>query len=854
MKQWIKRILISLAFLAVVAVVGLAIFLLTFDPNAYKYKLEEIVQERYHRDLVIEGDIELSLFPRIGLAVTGVSLSEPDSKETFASIDSARVSVAVWPLLFNRLVVDYVAINGFKARVLRDEQGDFNFQNLLDGGMAPLPQAHSAGEAAAGATLAGVQAGVDAITGVGSVARRTDMQIDIAGLDLKDGEINLRDDITGMALRVSKLNAATGRVTFDQAFDVTVNARVEGSSPRINAGVTGQGVVKLDPIAMRYSAQKLDLRVDGQLPGLKAKSLSARGNVAFDARSSSLDVSALELLFQGDIQADTPMTGVEASVTVPKLAAHPGRARLQIEKLAVRAKGRLEKGPFELALDAPALEVSPTKAGGEALTGRVRLEGEDAVDASFAMTGLSGNADALDIKEFKVDAGIKQGQRLIKLTTTSPLTVSMIRRTAALSAMKGDVVITDPGLPKGSLQIPVIGSLSGDLFRDQASAKINAVLEGGKFDLTADVTKLAAPRVAFALAVDTLDLDKLAPPAPVAAPAPPKGGGTGAPDQKKPEAGKPAAEAKPAPPADTPLDFSFLNGIAANGTIKVGKLVFRGLKSSDVAATLKADKGRLDVSTLTASLYEGKLAGVLYADANGNQAGAKLSLAGIAIEPLLTDVSGKSDLTGRGSVALDLRTAGGTTRSWKHGLDGTVQLRLRDGAIKGVNIAQTLRELKATLQGGRAEDAGGPRQTDFSELEADVAFAKGIGTVRRLNLTAPILRVSQGDPATIDLTSGTLDLIANVRVVNTSTGQDGKDLAELKDITIPVHVVGPFEKPVYSIEWSGIGSKALRQTLQNRLLDAVSGGRGKSAGNDTRPSADEAAKEIGKALKGLLGK
>ena len=853
MKQWIKRILISLAFLAVVAVVGLAIFLLTFDPNAYKYKLEEIVQERYHRDLVIEGDIELSLFPRIGLAVTGVSLSEPGSTETFASIDSARVSVAVWPLLFNRLVVDYVAINGFKARLLRDQQGNFNFENLLDGGMAPMPQARSAGEAAAGATLAGVQAGVDALTGVGSVARRTDMQIDIAGLDLKDGAIDLRDEITGMAMRVSKLNAATGRVTFDQAFDVTVNARVEGSAPQVNAGVTGQGVVKLDPIAMRYAAQKLDLRVEGQMPGVNAKSLTARGNVAFDARSSSLDVSALELLFQGDVQSDTPMTGVEASITVPKLAAHPGRARLQIEKLAVRAKGRLDKSPFELALDAPALDVSPTKAGGEALTGRIRLDGEDAVDASFAMTGLSGNADALDIKEFKVDAGIKQGPRLIKLATTSPLTVSMIRRTAAMSAMKGDVVITDPGLPKGSLQIPVIGSLSADLFRDQASAKINAVLEGGKFDLTTDVTKLAAPRVAFALAVDTLDLDKLAPPVPAAAPAPPKGGSPGSGEQKKAET--PAAEAAAAAPADTPLDFSFLQGIVANGTVKVGKLVFRGLNASDVAATLKADKGRLDVSTLAASLYEGKLAGVMYADANGNQAGAKLSLAGIAIEPLLTDVSGKSDLTGRGSVALDLRTAGGTTRSWKHGLDGTMQLRLRDGAIKGINIAQTLRELKATIRGERAEDAGGPRQTDFSELEADIAFAKGVGTVRRLNLAAPVLRVSQGEPATIDLAAGTLDLVANVRVVNTSTGQDGKDLAELKDITIPVHVVGPFEKPDYSIEWSGIGSKALRQTLQNRLLDAISGGgHGKSSGDDARPSADEAAREIGKALKGLLGK
>ena len=133
MKTWFKRILIGLVVLVVVAVVGLAIFLLTFDPNAYKYKLEELVQERYHRTLTIDGEIELSLFPRIGLSVQGVSLSEPNSPDTFASIESTRLAVAVWPLLSNSFVVDHVAISGLKARVVRDKDGQFNFSNLVGG-------------------------------------------------------------------------------------------------------------------------------------------------------------------------------------------------------------------------------------------------------------------------------------------------------------------------------------------------------------------------------------------------------------------------------------------------------------------------------------------------------------------------------------------------------------------------------------------------------------------------------------------------------------------------------------------------------------------------------------------------
>ena len=67
----------------------------------------------------------------------GVSLSEAGSKETFASIDSTRLAVAVWPLLSNSFVVDHVAISGLKARVIRGKDGQFNFSNLV-GGAAPV--------------------------------------------------------------------------------------------------------------------------------------------------------------------------------------------------------------------------------------------------------------------------------------------------------------------------------------------------------------------------------------------------------------------------------------------------------------------------------------------------------------------------------------------------------------------------------------------------------------------------------------------------------------------------------------------------------------------------------------------
>lgn len=831
MKTWFKRILIGLVVLVVVAVVGLAIFLLTFDPNAYKYKLEELVQERYHRTLTIDGEIELSLFPRIGLSVQGVSLSEANSTENFASIESTRLAVAVWPLLSNSFVVDHVAISGFKARVVRGKDGQFNFSNLVGGTAPVVATPANPAEAIAGAA----QTAAQALTNGTSPAARNNMQIDIAGLDLKDGEVLLQDEMSGMAVAVTKINANTGRVTFNQPFDVRLTARVEGGNPRIDANLTGQALLTLDPSAKRYAAQKLDLRMDGKLPGAEAKSLAMRGNLAFNGQKSALDVAGLELVFQGDITDPAARaTGVEASVAMPKLSIDPHKSQLQIEKLAVRAKGGVADGPFEFAVDAPALNISPTQATGEALTGRVRISG---LDASFGLNGISGNATELDIKEAKLDSTSKNGERIVKLTFASPLSLNLLQRKGGLSGLRGDVNITDPGLPKGSLQIPVIGSLNVDLLKDQASSKINAVLEGGKFDLSADITKLSdAPQVNFALAVDTLDLDKLVPPV-AAAPAKPPADGKK--DENKP------TQPAPAKPADDSINLSALVGPSVNGTLKVGKLVVRGLKADDVAAAVKLDRGKLDISSLTAGLYGGKLAGALSVDAaQGNQLATKMSLAGIAIEPLLMDLTQKNVLSGTGSLALDLKTGGANGYAMKSNLGGTLQVRLRDGAVKGINLTQTLRELKAALKPESQDEtvaADTSKQTAFSEMDADLAFTKGVASVKRLNVVSPLLRVTQGEPATIDFVKDELDLVARARVVNPAADPEGKELIDLKDVTIPVHVKGPFDKPTYTLLWKDAIGGILKRSLENKLREAVTGkGKGGAA--------------VDKALKGLLGK
>lgn len=890
MKVWLKRVLFSLVVVVIAAVVGIAIFLLTFDPNAYKNKLEEVVYNRYHRTLSINGDIELSLFPRIGLSVQDVSLSNRDSDDLFASIDSARFAVAIWPLLSNRLVVDHVAVSGFKAWIRRDENGHFNFDDLLGRERVAVrahPSALVAGAlvGADGAGKGAQQASVDeampdgaapvaatehgssgfrfsplSIAAAQEAVRRTDLQIDIAGLDLKNGEIHLYDTRTGALGRIEKLEVNTGRMTFNQAFDVALKGRLIGKHPEADAALSGQALVQFNPNEQKYSAQKLNLQISGKLGELTAKTAVLRGNVAYDNHADLLDVSNLEMQVQGDVEGPHPIAGLETSLTAPRLKVDRSRAELRVEKLAFRAKGKTPEQAFDIAFDAPSLSVSPEAAKGEPVQGTVKLTRPDSVlGVSLGMSGLGGDAANLTLKELKIEASLKEDQRLVQLNMTSPATWGVFRRAGGLSAMKGDIRINDTALPGGSFEFPFIGSLQADLVKDKLASEIDAVLSGSKLNFRLDATQLQDPKIKFALTADKLDFNTMFP-VPPAKPA-----AEGKPAAKEGGAEKQApAKAEPrssAAGSDT-LDMAFLDSVDLSGTFKIGELKAQSLQASDVSADLRASDGRMAVNNLHASLYGGTLVGRLTADSK-NALGAALTLSGVDVGSLLHDYGREDRLRGKGTIKVDVRSQGSTSAALEAGLTGSVQLRVRDGAVRGIDLLRTLGEVNEAVRNvfsgqlpGIANQIDMGRQTDFTSLDADVDLERGQATISRLNMAAPLLRVTQGKPATVDLVNDQMDLMVNVRLVGTTKGQSERNLANLRGVTIPLRISGPTNAPSFRVQWDSINSKEIEQAVSEGLVDMLSNQASQKSRKSDKPAATPHAdpvKSIGEAIKGLLG-
>jgi uncharacterized protein involved in outer membrane biogenesis len=298
--------------------------------------------------------------------------------------------------------------------------------------------------------------------------------------------------------------------------------------------------------------------------------------------------------------------------------------------------------------------------------------------------------------------------------------------------------------------------------------------------------------------------------------------------------------------ADTPIDLSALKKLNATGQAKIGWLKLANVKTENVNLGLKASDGVATLSPFSANLYNGSMNGTLKVDARSTPNIAfKQSMKSVSIGPLMVDAINNDMLSGTGTVNIDVTTQGNTVGALKKGLAGNAALNLADGAIKGVDIAGSIREIKNKVNVFKKETgADKSKKTDFSELTATFDIKNGVAHNEDLAMKAPILRLAKGDSkGDIDIGNEKINYLAKPTVVKSLKGQGGADLDELSGVSIPVKITGTFTEPKYGMDFAAIGTAL----AQSKLLDKVGGDKGAALKELTGGDKVE-------GLKGLLGK
>jgi len=317
-----------------------------------------------------------------------------------------------------------------------------------------------------------------------------------------------------------------------------------------------------------------------------------------------------------------------------------------------------------------------------------------------------------------------------------------------------------------------------------------------------DVEFDASPQaIRFTLAADQVNLDRYLPP-PAKAPA-----GGAAPPPAKPE---------------EPIDLSGLKGLNLKGDLKIDQLIASSVKLEKVHLGVKAAGGKVDADPLTADLYQGKLNGTASVNANTNNFAVKADLAGVTLGPLLKDALNNDLLEGKGNIALDVQTGGNVVSAMKKALAGTARLSLKDGGLKGINIDELIR--KAKKQPAQSSS----QRTDLSELTASFVIKNGVAHNDDLSAKAPALRL--GGAGDINIGANAIDYLAKVSFVASSSGQGGKDVADLNGKTLPVKIDGPLDAPQFHPDLGALFRDVAKQQIQKqedklkeRLQDKLKG-------------------------------
>ncbi len=134
MKKFFKILLVLVIILIVLAVIA-AFALKTFiDPNRYKEQISSNFKKATGRDLVINGPIEDSVFPWLGVRIHQVRISNAPGfqpQDTFLQVGEADVRVKLLPLFSKRIEIGTVILKDVIANLAKNKQGQTNFEDLL---------------------------------------------------------------------------------------------------------------------------------------------------------------------------------------------------------------------------------------------------------------------------------------------------------------------------------------------------------------------------------------------------------------------------------------------------------------------------------------------------------------------------------------------------------------------------------------------------------------------------------------------------------------------------------------------------------------------------------------------------
>jgi len=266
----------------VLLIVGAAIVApMMIDPNDYREQIQTVVKEKTGRDLAINGDLSVSLFPWIGIGLNDVSLSNAVGFKAapFAKIQEANVKVKLLPLLSQHVEVSTVVLKGMSLNLEKNQAGKTNWDDLV--------QPSTESDATQGKS-----------TEQSSTLAMSAMAI--GGLQIVNANITWDDASKGERYSLAGLDLTTDALSLGSPMGVELTLTVNSHQPEATLGLKLNGDLVINYAFNQFNFQDMTLVINAAgdaVPGA-AMTIDIAGHLIADlAAEGSLTLDPLTIKF-----------------------------------------------------------------------------------------------------------------------------------------------------------------------------------------------------------------------------------------------------------------------------------------------------------------------------------------------------------------------------------------------------------------------------------------------------------------------------------------------------------------------------------------------------------------------------
>ncbi|MFN2382227.1 MAG: AsmA family protein [Guyparkeria sp.] len=776
--KWIKRIGLLIVAIVLVAVLAIVAFTLTFDPNDYKPQIAAQVEKQTGRSIQFNGDLSVTIFPWLGAATEDVVLSNAEGFEPEAMLEIKRLEAqaALLPLLRGEFEIGKLLLEDARIHLTRHEDGRSNWDDLVE-------RSAESAEAPTGESDT-----VEPQDGEGSP-----MVLTVGGVDIRNATLYWRDEQAGQELTIDGLDLSTGELADGAPTDIELVSGFRLAMPDMPAlegsvDLTTRAQVWLDRQDMLFEDIEFNLvasQEDGVGAGLpervQAMLRIEKADVRLGKSQARLDGVVLDL----DGKGVGPLTYLESRVETV-LEADWAAGRYELPRLSLEAdlKG-LPEVSETVQIAASAALIADLQAGAATI---------DDLQLTSDPLQASGRLDLGGL-----DSGELVAAGPIEIAAFDPRVLAD-RLGITLPEMRSDEALREMAL---SGQVDVTPSRA--MFDD-----LHVTLDGNELTGRAGIDDLESGRLFARLEGGDLDVNSYLAP---------KGAGDGKAASDSDNGGS-AQGGAAATNAEIELPVEMLRGLNLDARLQLASLRYEDYRLSSPVVHLTATGGQLQLAELSADAFDGSIDASGGLDVRGEvpSYAGKGRVRGVSLQPLLTAVMDEDRLLGTGDVSFDVDTQGKRVDQLKAGLDGTADFALRDGKVKGFDVGYLLRRAQARLE-GKTEPEPEEMATDFTAVTATATIRNGVINNDDLSGSSPLLRVA--GEGKVDLPREEIDYGLTATVVNTATGQGGKELERLKQIPVPIRIKGPFSDPSISLDLESLAKEAAKGEAKKRVEEEI---------------------------------